>query len=113
MQNKGTLKIRVRAWARKIGVDVQTISLRRMTNKWASYTEKNRLVIFNSELLNMDKGLSDYIIVHELLHGVVPNHGKLWKALLSGYLPDWEKRDEELRQMVGKRAEARRFRSRL
>ena len=88
------------AWARKIGVDVQTISMRKMTNKWASYTIKNRLLIFNSELLTIDKELSDYIIVHELLHGVVPNHGKLWKALLSSYIPDWELSDKRLRQTV-------------
>lgn len=98
MQNKGAFKTRVRVWARKIGVDVQTISIRRMTNKWASYTMKNRLLIFNVELLMMEKELSDYIIVHELLHRVVPNHGKLWKALLSSYIPDWELRDKRLKQ---------------
>ena len=105
MQTKGTFKTRVRVWARKIGVDVQTISLRKMTNKWASYTENNRLLIFNVELLTMDKGLSDYIIVHELLHRVVPNHGKLWKALLSNYIPDWELRDKELKTRVGESME--------
>ena len=98
MQNKGVFKTRVRAWARKIGADVQTISIRRMNNKWASYTQKNRLLIFNEELLVMEKELSDYIIVHELLHSVVPNHGKLWKALLSSYIPDWEMIDKKLRQ---------------
>jgi hypothetical protein len=69
-----------------------------MTNKWASYSKKNRLLIFNDELLTMEKELSDYIIVHELLHSIVPNHGKLWKALLSSYLPDWETRDKRLKQ---------------
>ena len=98
MQNKGVFKTRVRVWARKIDADVQTISIRRMTNKWASYSKKNRLLIFNDELLTMEKELSDYIIVHELLHSIVPNHGKLWKALLSSYLPDWETRDKRLKQ---------------
>jgi hypothetical protein len=26
--------------------------------------------------------LADYVIVHELLHFYVPNHGKLWKSLM-------------------------------
>lgn len=98
MQNKGAFKTRVRFWARKIDVDIQTISIRKMTNKWASYAKKNRLLIFNDEILIMDKGLSDYIIVHELMHSVVPNHGKLWKALLASYIPDWETRDKRLKQ---------------
>ncbi|MCK4790867.1 MAG: M48 family metallopeptidase [Desulfobacteraceae bacterium] len=28
--------------------------------------------------------------MHELLHLRVPNHGKLFKSLMSLYLPDWE-----------------------
>jgi predicted metal-dependent hydrolase len=32
----------------------------------------------------------EYVIVHELLHLKVPNHGKLFKTLLRAYLPDCE-----------------------
>jgi predicted nuclease of restriction endonuclease-like (RecB) superfamily len=32
-------------------------------------------------LLILNK-LWDYVIVHELLHFFVPNHGKLWKSLV-------------------------------
>jgi predicted metal-dependent hydrolase len=76
-----------------------------MSNKWASYTKNNGLVIFNADLLMMDKELSDYIIVHELLHGVVLNHGRLWKSLLSTYMPDWELRHKRLRDRHNKRGE--------
>jgi hypothetical protein len=31
------------------------------------------------------------LIIHELLHLQVPNHGKLFKSLLRAYVPDWEK----------------------
>jgi predicted metal-dependent hydrolase len=100
IQSKGAFKNRVRAWARKLGVDVKIISIRKMKNKWASYTTNNQLIIFDSELLNMDRELSDYIIVHELLHGIVPNHGKLWKSLLLSYMPDWQVRDKKLKKRV-------------
>jgi hypothetical protein len=33
----------------------------------------------------------EVVIVHELLHLLVPNHGKLFKSLLNAYLPGWEK----------------------
>ncbi|HQU72418.1 MAG TPA: M48 family metallopeptidase, partial [Calditrichia bacterium] len=32
----------------------------------------------------------DYVIVHELLHLKVPNHGKLWKSLMRAHLGDYE-----------------------
>jgi hypothetical protein len=34
--------------------------------------------------------LGDYVIVHELLHFSVPNHGKLWKSLMRAHLGDHE-----------------------
>lgn len=37
----------------------------------------------------------DYVVVHELVHLQVPNHGKLFKSLMRAYLPDWEKMDME------------------
>jgi predicted metal-dependent hydrolase len=45
---------------------------------------------FNAELLDLARDLGDYVIVHELLHFSVPNHGKLWKSLMRVHLGDWE-----------------------
>ncbi|GEM_PF-428051 len=80
----------VRKLADKIGVEMRVISIRDMKNKWASFALKSRLLIFNAELLKMDKKLGDYVIVHELLHFAVPNHGRLWKSLMRAHLGDYE-----------------------
>jgi predicted metal-dependent hydrolase len=72
-------------------------SLRAMKNKWASYTRHTHLLIFNTELLDLDEDLGDYVIVHELLHFRVPNHGKLWKSLVRAYLGDYERQEARLR----------------
>ncbi len=88
-QDKEIFKARVRQWAEKLDVQVQTISMRKMKNKWASFTPKSGLLIFNVELLEMDEEICDYVIVHELLHFQVPNHGKLWKSLMNAYLGDY------------------------
>jgi predicted metal-dependent hydrolase len=42
--------------------------------------------------------LWDYVIVHELLHDSVPNHGKLWKSLMRAHLGDWEQSEKQLNQ---------------
>lgn len=79
----------VREWALKLNADIQSLTVRPMKTKWASYTTKGRLT-FNSQLLDMDKRIADYVIVHELLHFSVPNHGKLWKSLMRAHLGDHE-----------------------
>ena len=56
---------------------------------------------FSSELIELDRELGDYVIVHELLHFSVPNHGKLWKSLMRAHLGDYERLDEKLRRLGG------------
>jgi predicted metal-dependent hydrolase len=95
--SKEEFKSRVREWADKLEIEVQTISIREMKNKWASYTQRNNLLIFNTELLELDKELGDYVIVHELLHFQVPNHGKLWKTLMRVHLGDYDEIEKRLK----------------
>jgi len=97
-QSKEAFKGRVREWAQKLDVKVRVISLRAMKNKWASYTRASDLLIFNTELLEMERELGDYVIVHELLHFFVPNHGKLWKSLMRAHLGDYEKLEKRLKE---------------
>jgi len=66
-----------------------------MKNKWASCSTSGNLN-FNNELLTLDQELIDYVIVHELLHFRVHNHGKLWKSLMHGHLGDYEKLEDRL-----------------
>ena len=94
--HKTDLKDAVWQWAEHIGVKVQEIHLRQMQRKWASISMKGRLT-FNTELLDLPKTLSEFVIVHELVHLLVPNHGKLFKSFMSAYLPDWEERQERLK----------------
>ncbi len=95
-RNKEEFKSRVLEWADKLDVSTRSLSVRPMRNKWASCSTAGNLS-FNSDLLDLDKGVGDYVIVHELLHFRVPNHGQLWKSLMRAYLGDYEKYEEKLR----------------
>ncbi len=101
MDAKAAFKQRVRDWSEKIGVEVVWLGIRPMRRKWASCSTNGHLN-FNSELLHLEPRLQDYVIVHELLHLRVPNHGKLWKSLMRGYLGEWEEVREELDMMLSK-----------
>ena len=39
----------------------------------------------------------DFVIVHELLHFRVPNHGRLFKALMTAHVPGWRQWASEAR----------------
>jgi hypothetical protein len=88
-RDREAFKARVHEWARKLDVDAKAIYIRPMRRKWASCSTAGTLS-FNDELLGMDRELGDYVIVHELLHFSVPNHGRLWKSLMRAHLGDYE-----------------------
>lgn len=98
-RDKEEFKARVLQWAEKLDVRVRSLAVRPMRSKWASCSTNGNLN-FNAELLGMDKKMGDYVIVHELLHFSVPNHGKLWKSLMRAHLGDYER----LETILGKRS---------
>ena len=100
-ENKEEFKDRVKHWAMKLDVDIQSLALRPMKNKWASCSTNGNLN-FNSEVLALDRKVGDYVIVHELLHFVVPHHGKLWKSLMRAYLGDYERLDRKLKTVAAR-----------
>jgi len=96
-KNKEEFKSRVLDWAGRLDVKVRSLAVRPMSNKWASCSTAGNLN-FNAELLDMDRAVGDYVIVHVLLHFSVPQHGKLWKSLMRAHLGDYEMFDKKLRR---------------
>ena len=91
------LRWTARRWATRIGVNLLQIHLRHMTTKWASISTAGRLTL-NTDLLSLPRELGEYVVVHELVHLLVPNHGRVFKSFLFAYMPDWDKREERLRK---------------
>lgn len=77
----------VKAWAHRIGVGdkMREICVRPMKRKWASCSSRGRITL-DEGLLSMPANFRKFVIVHELLHLKVPNHGKLFRQLLKAYL---------------------------
>jgi predicted metal-dependent hydrolase len=96
-QDEEELRWAVKHWAAKMGVKAPQVHLREMRRKWASISSIGRLTL-NTELIEMPKGLGEFVIVHELVHRLAPNHGKVFKSFMHAYLPDWEEREARLKQ---------------
>lgn len=75
----------VEAWAARLGVRPKVIQVRPMRRKWGSCSARGR-VTFDADLLGQHPEFRKRVIVEELLHLRVPNHGKLFRALLGAYL---------------------------
>jgi predicted metal-dependent hydrolase len=90
------LRWAVHKWAARMGVKVSQVHLRRMHSKWASMSTLGRLTL-SMDLVGMPRDLGEFVIVHELVHLIAPNHGKVFKSFMHVYFPDWEEREKRLR----------------
>jgi predicted metal-dependent hydrolase len=93
-QRDGLLDERIRAsifkqevhqWAERIGVQPREVHIRSMTRKWASCSSSGRLT-FDSALMEEPTDFRNEVVVHELLHLKVPNHGRLFRNLVRAHL---------------------------
>ncbi len=92
---KQLLEERVREWYLMIeayGIEMPQVAVRKMKTLWGSCHVSRRLVTFNFCLVRADLPCIDYVVVHELIHFIHPNHGKYFYDFLNKCMPDWKER---------------------
>ena len=91
------LKRRTLAWAVKLRVNPRVVRVQAMRRKWGSCSSKGTVTLA-MDLEDQAPRFQDFVIAHELLHLRVPNHGRLFKALMSAHVPGWRRLDVERRR---------------
>lgn len=75
--------------ANEIGVEVLSYGIRKMKNRWGSCDSKKKHININIELIKKNPACLNYIVVHELVHLIEPNHNQRFKELMDANLPNW------------------------
>ena len=86
------LRQRVEYWSERLRTRPRIVRVQRMTRKWGSCSTGG-IITLADDLADQESGFQDFVIVHELLHLRVRNHGRVFKALMSAHVPDWRKHD--------------------
>ena len=76
-------------WAPILGVRPKTLAYRNMRSRWGSCTPDTGRVCINIRLALYPPQCLEYVVVHELCHFFVRNHGAGFKALMDKHLPNW------------------------
>lgn len=74
---------------RRVGVKASSVTLRRMKTRWGSCTVKTGRIRINTALAECPERCLEMVLVHELCHLRVPNHGPRFQALMDLHCPDW------------------------
>ncbi len=90
------LENRVAQLAKKHDFVYNRISIRKQKTRWGSCSTKNNLSL-NMNLLHLPKDLIDYVLVHELVHTKVKNHGNEFWDELDKIVPKSKEKDRKLK----------------
>lgn len=78
------------AWAEaRTGLHAASWQLRKMRSRWGSCTPGRRSIRLNTQLALYPPACLRYVLIHELTHLRVPNHGPAFAALMDSFLPTW------------------------
>ena len=83
------------AHIKQLRIKPPKLIIRPMIRRWGSFT-KNGAIVLNSDLIQAPIHCVDYVIFHELIHALVPNHGPRFYDLLTRFVPDWQIRKVRL-----------------
>jgi hypothetical protein len=86
---------RLKELADKHGFKYQNISIKNASTRWGSCSSANNINL-NLHLMRVPEHLIDYVLMHELVHTVVKNHGEKFWLLLEQCYPNSRKADKEM-----------------
>lgn len=87
LQNEIALRLPV--WEGITGLYCTGWQIRSMKTRWGSCTPSAGTLRFSLALIRQPPICLDYVLLHELAHLKVPNHGDDFTALLDRYMPGW------------------------
>ena len=86
-------------WEPRLGVEVAAYFLQHMKTKWGSCNHTARTIRLNTELVKKPKDLLEYVVVHEMLHLIVPTHSERFLTLISKHYPSWREARADLNEL--------------
>lgn len=89
---------RIAELSASLGYAFQKVTIKNNKTNWGSCSNRKNINL-NLHLMRLDDRLIDYILVHELVHTVIPNHGPDFKARMKMHFHDMEQLDKELKKI--------------
>lgn len=90
----------IRTWEQRLNVRLEGYYLRQMKTRWGTCNYRTKHIRLNTELVTKPAHLLEYVLVHEMVHLIVPNHGSRFVALMNEHYPSWREARKELNETV-------------
>ncbi len=85
-------------WELITGLKASSYQIKKMKTRWGTCNTRTKKIWLNLELVHKSDECIEYVIMHELAHLRVSNHGKDFIAIMDYYMPRWKEIREALNQ---------------
>ncbi|MEA2029747.1 MAG: SprT family zinc-dependent metalloprotease [Campylobacterota bacterium] len=76
---------------------IHAVRIKKMKTRWGSCNHTKGYINLNVELLKKPLEALEYVVFHELVHLIHPNHSRDFYDFIAQYMPDWKDRDKLLK----------------
>lgn len=83
-----------------LGLDVKELEIRIMKSRWGTCIPAKKKILLNFNLVHCPKASVEYVVLHEIVHLIHPNHSKAFYNTIETYMPDWKARKDVLQEFV-------------
>ena len=66
------------------------ITIRKMKGKWGSCTPAKGKIVMNQMLIHVPVQCIEYVLIHEYMHMICPDHSKRFYSLIQNLMPDYK-----------------------
>lgn len=70
------------------------VKIRDMKSRWGSCTPAKNSITLNRKLIHYPFEFIEYVVLHEFVHFIQPNHSKAFYNIIENYMPDYKMRME-------------------
>ena len=70
------------------------VKIRDMKSRWGSCTPAKNSITLNRKLIHYPFEFIEYVVLHEFVHFIQPNHHKAFDNIIENYMPDYKTRME-------------------
>lgn len=85
---------------KKYGVLYPELKVRYMSSQWGSCQPKKGVITLNSRLIEAPRYCIEYVVLHEFVHFISPDHSRKFYNFMTMLMPDWEDRKAELERRM-------------
>lgn len=87
-------------WEETTNLYCESFKTKYMTTRWGTCNSKAKRIWINLQMVEKPLECLEYIILHELIHLKISNHGKDFIEMMNQFMPDWKDRKNLLNTQI-------------